>query len=147
MLIFLSLLRRCNVAKFYIWIPKKSRNTSSFLKKHMFLAQTISNALRQNPRIFIVFVTGMSINYHVLSVKVVVRKQIWRQKSERREVQVQWKLGVTHSTRERQRERNTPKNSISNNALTQCTCVCVQCTLLYKSLQGLTEVLSYFNAL
>ena len=28
-----------------------------------------------------------------------------------------------------------------------CTCVCAQCTLLYKSLQGLTEVLSYFNAL
>ena len=48
---------------------------------------------------------------------------------------------------ERDRERETQKNSISNNALTQCTCVCVQCTLLYKFLQGLTEVLSYFNAL
>ena len=59
-------------------------------------------------------------------------------------------LGVTHSTRERQRVRErekAQKNSITKNALTQCTCVCVQCTLLYKSLEGLTEVLSYFNAL
>ena len=57
------------------------------------------------------------------------------------------KLGVTHSTRERQRESNTQKTLFQNNALTQCTCVCVQCTLLYKSIGGLTEVLSYFNAL
>ena len=56
-------------------------------------------------------------------------------------------LGVTHSTRERQREREHRKTLFQNNALTQCTCVCVQCTLLYKSLEGLTEVLSYFNAL
>ena len=54
----------------------------------------------------------------------------------------------SRTVRGRDREREThQKNSISNNALTQCTCVCVQCTLLYKSLEGLTEVLSYFNAL
>ena len=47
---------------------------------------------------------------------------------------------------ETEREKHT-ENSISKNALTQCTCVCVQCTLLYKSFGGLTEVLSYFNAL
>ena len=48
---------------------------------------------------------------------------------------------------ETEREKHT-ENSISKNALTQCsTCVCVQCTLLYKSFEGLTEVLSYFNAL
>ena len=49
---------------------------------------------------------------------------------------------------ETEREKtHQKKHSISNNALTQCTYVCVQCTLLYKSFEGLTEVLSYFNAL
>ena len=68
-----------------------------------------------------------------------------RQKERRR--RFNGKLGVMHSTRERQRERNTQKTQFQNNALTQCTYVCVQCTLLYKSFGGLTEVLSYFNAL
>ena len=51
---------------------------------------------------------------------------------------------------ERESERENTENSIPKNSLKsslQSTCVCVQCTLLYKSLQGLTEVLSYFNAL
>ena len=43
-------------------------------------------------------------------------------------MQVQWKLGVAHSTRERQRERNTKIHYFQNNALTQCTFLCVQCT-------------------
>ena len=50
-------------------------------------------------------------------------------------------------TGETEREKHTKKETISNNALTQCTYVCVQCTLFYKSFGGLTEVLSYFNAL
>ena len=60
------------------------------------------------------------------------------------------KLGVTHSTRERQREREKqtnyiPKNSNSKYSVLQ---VCVfNAHVLYRSLQGLTEVLSYFNAL
>ena len=51
--------------------------------------------------------------------------------------------------RDREREREKHRNSITKNALTQCSVlhVCVQCTLLYKSFGGLTEVLSYFNAL
>ena len=44
-------------------------------------------------------------------------------------------LGVTHSTRERQRERNTQKTLFQNNALTLCTYVCVQCTLYTSPLE------------
>ena len=50
--------------------------------------------------------------------------------------------------RERVRERERTQKTLFQNLLLKiCTCVCFQCTLLYKSLQGLTEVLSYFNAL
>ena len=49
--------------------------------------------------------------------------------------------------REREREKKHSKNYIPK-TLTQCFIhVCVQCTLLYKSFGGMTEVLSYFNAL
>ena len=57
-----------------------------------------------------------------------------------------WSYAQYAGETEREREK-TQKTLFQNNTLTQCTCVCVQCTLLYKSLQGLTEVLSYFNAL
>ena len=54
----------------------------------------------------------------------------------------------SRTVRGRDRERETHRKTLfQNNALTQCTYVCVQCTLLYKSFGGLTEVLSYFNAL
>ena len=53
--------------------------------------------------------------------------------------------------RERESEREKQqKSSIQNSNSIQSicsTCVCVQCTLIYKSFGGLTEVLSYFNAL
>ena len=52
--------------------------------------------------------------------------------------------------RERERVRERNNRNLLFKTLTQynqSTCVCVQCKLLYKSLQGLTEVLSYFNAL
>ena len=72
-----------------------------------------------------------------------------RVKTENREKENAGLMGAWNHAQyagETEREKHT-ENSISKNALTQCTCVCVQCTLLYKSLQGLTEVLSYFNAL
>ena len=49
--------------------------------------------------------------------------------------------------RDREWERERKTTLFHKKTLTQCTCVCVQCTLLYKSFWGLTEVLSYFNAL
>ena len=51
---------------------------------------------------------------------------------------------------ERERERVKTQKTLLQKILksTICsTCVCVQCTLIYKSFGGLTEVLSYFNAL
>ena len=61
-------------------------------------------------------------------------------------------LELTHSTRERhkerERERNTQK-TIFQKTLTQYSIlhVCVfNAHVLYKSLQGVIEVLSYFNA-
>ena len=53
--------------------------------------------------------------------------------------------GETEREREREREKTETLLQKGSNSMF-CTCVCVQCTLLYKSLQGLTEVLSYFNA-
>ena len=47
---------------------------------------------------------------------------------------------------ERETERENRKLYYKNSNSMFCTCECVQCTLLYKSLQGLTEVQSYFNA-
>ena len=59
--------------------------------------------------------------------------------------------GETEREREREREREKTQKTIFQKTLTQYSsmyiCVCVQCTLLYKSFGGLTEVLSYFNAL
>ena len=61
------------------------------------------------------------------------------------------KLGVTHSTRERQRERDrekTHKTIFQNSNSILYIHVCVfNAHVLYKSLEGLIEVLSYFNAL
>ena len=58
-----------------------------------------------------------------------------------------WSYAQYAGERESEREKN--RNSIQKlfKSTLQSTCVCVQCTLLYKSLQGLTEVLSYFNDL
>ena len=50
--------------------------------------------------------------------------------------------------RERERERNTQKNYIRKTLTQYSVHVCgFNAHVLYKSLQGLTEVLSYFNAL
>ena len=87
-------------------------------------------------------------------VKSVVRKQ--KMKTENRKQRIRRFNGsletrtVRGREREYEREKNrknsiTKNSSIYNNLL--ALCVCVQCTLLYKSLQGLTEVPSYFNAL
>ena len=78
-------------------------------------------------------------------------------KTENKETQVQWKawsyaqyVGETERERERERERkkntenNIPKNS--NSMLNEHVCV-FNAHVLYKSLQGLKKVLSYFNAL
>ena len=49
---------------------------------------------------------------------------------------------------ERERERAKTETLLQKGSNSMfCTSVCVQCTLLYKSFGGLTEVLSYFNAL
>ena len=59
-------------------------------------------------------------------------------------------LGLTHSTREtqRERERETQRNYIPKNSNSMSVHVSVfNAHVLYKSLEGLTEVLSYFNAL
>ena len=81
-------------------------------------------------------------------MKDVVRKQVEdrKKKEENAGLMEAWSHAQYAGETERERERNT-ETSITKNALTQCSVhVCVQCTLLYKSLQGLTEVLSYFNA-
>ena len=58
-------------------------------------------------------------------------------------------LELTHSTRERERKREKhTENYIPKNSNSMFLHVCVfNAHVLYKSLQGLTEVLSYFNAL
>ena len=61
-----------------------------------------------------------------------------------------WSYAQYAGETEREREQKTEKlyyKTANSKFSTKITCVCVQCTLLYKSLQGLTEVLSYFNAL
>ena len=58
-----------------------------------------------------------------------------------------WSYAQYAGERERVRENTGEILFKTVQSTLQSTCVCVQCTLLYKSLQGLTEVLSYFNAL
>ena len=60
---------------------------------------------------------------------------------------VAWSYAQYAGETERVREKTQKKLYYKKAHSVFCTCVCVQCTLLYKSLQGLTEVLLYFNAL
>ena len=69
------------------------------------------------------------------------------EKKENASLMEAWSYAQYAGETDRERERKTQKTLFQNLLLKICTCVCVQCTLLYKSLQGLTEVLSYFNAL
>ena len=56
--------------------------------------------------------------------------------------------GETETEREREKQKTLFQKIMHlTQCSLQCTYVCVQCTLLYKSFEGLTEVLSYFNAL
>ena len=87
------------------------------------------------------------VTFH--QVKDVVRKQVEdrNQKEGTRRFNGSLELRTVRG-RDRERERAKTETLLQKGSNSMfCTSVCVQCTLLYKSLQGLTEVLSYFNAL
>ena len=83
-------------------------------------------------------------------VKDNVRKQVWRQKDKEGKRRFNGELELTLRGRDRVREREKEdKNYISKRysiSIQHSIHVCVQWTLLYKSLEGLTKVPSYFNA-
>ena len=69
------------------------------------------------------------------------------ERQKERNTQVQWRAwSCAQYAGETERERNT--ETYIPKTLTQCQYMCVfNEHVLYKSLQGLIEVLSYFNAL
>ena len=93
--------------------------------------------------------TGAMIPAVAIIVKDVVRKQVGDRKQRERIHRFNGSL-ESRTVRGRDRERvRENRQTIFQKIVTQNTLfynVCVQCTLLYKSFGGLTEVLSYFNA-